>query len=67
MGTHIALISSALLLSTFPLMVIKFLGLLWLGSVVSLLLILSVALVARWLVLPYADPALHRLIARPRR
>jgi hypothetical protein len=67
MGTHVALISSALLLSTLPLTVLKFLAMMWLAAVLSLLAILGVAVIARWVILPYADPALHRLITPSQR
>jgi hypothetical protein len=67
MGTHVALISSALLLSALPLAVLKFLAVMWLAAVLSLLAILGVAIIARWVVLPYADPALHRLITPSQR
>lgn len=66
MGTNIALLSSALLLSTFPLALLKFFGWVWLGAVLSLLAVLGLACVARWLILPYADPDLHRLIIAER-
>lgn len=64
MGSHIALVSSALLLSAFPLAVLKLLALVWLGAVLSLLAFLVIAIVARWVILPCADPDLHRLMAR---
>ena len=65
MGTHIALISSAFLLSSFPLAVIKFFAVLWVGAVLSLLAVFAAAFIARWLILPYADPQLYRLIIEP--
>ena len=68
MGTHIALISSAFLLSSFPLAVIaviKFFAVVWVGAVVSLLAVFAAAFIARWLILPYADPQLYRLITEP--
>lgn len=64
MGTHIALISSALLVSTFPFAVVKVFSLVWLGAVLSLLAMLALGIIARWVILPYADPDLHRLIAQ---
>jgi hypothetical protein len=67
MGTHTALISSALLLSTFPLSILKFLALMWIGAVMSLLAILGIAIFARWVILPCVDPALHRLISASQR
>lgn len=66
MGTHIALIFSAFLLSSFPLTVIKFFAVLWAGAVLSLLAVFAAAFIARWLILPYADPQLYRLITEPR-
>ncbi|HEX5764375.1 MAG TPA: hypothetical protein VFY27_02320 [Woeseiaceae bacterium] len=67
MGTYTALISSTLLLSTFPLSIVKFLALMWIGAVLSLLAILGIAIFARWVILPCADPALHRLISASQR
>ena len=67
MGTHLALISLALLLSTFPLSVLKVVAWMWIGAALSLLAVLGVAIIARSLILPFADPDLYRLIGQPER
>lgn len=62
MNATLALVLSGLLLSSYALEIVQLLGWLWIISACVLLALTVAAAVARWVILPYTDPDLHRLV-----